>query len=151
MLSGCLLLAGCAADPVALPEVSRQPDEARACEALVADLPAALGDRERVEVTPPGALGAAWGDPPIVLSCGGGVPEDFSETAVCQEVDGVGWYVADEALEDESRDVVLTAVGHRPVVRLEVPAEQRPEGPATAMAELAGPVSEHTELVRPCR
>ena len=144
------VLAGCAADPVAIPEPDLDEADTRTCRALVDDLPDALGDRERVEVTPADAPGAAWGDPAIVLTCGVDEPEGVTRTAVCQEVNGVGWFVPDAALEDESLDVTLTAVGHRPRVQVAVPAGQRPEGVAAALAGVADAVSEHTELVRRC-
>ena len=143
-------LTGCADDPVRIPDHDLDATQDRACRELVADLPQTLADAERVEVEPAGARGAAWGDPPVVLSCGGEVPEGFGRTAFCQEVNGVGWYVPDAALEDESRDVTMVTVGYRPIVTVEVPAELRPEGVATVSAALAGPVEEHTELVRPC-
>ena len=143
-------LAGCSDDPVRIPDPDLDATEDRACRELVADLPQTLAEAARGEVEPSDAPGAAWGEPPIVLSCGGEVPDGFSRTAFCQEVNGVGWYVPDAALKDESRDVTMVTVGYRPIVTVEVPAELRPEGLATVSAELAGPVAEHTELVRPC-
>lgn len=124
--------------------------EREACQALLDDLPSAIGDRQRVDVSPAGALGAAWGDPPIVLTCGGDVPGDFDRTSGCQEANGVGWYAGEGALADESRDVTLSTVGYRPIVTVVVPAGQRPEGVASAMSALAAPVEEHTKLVQPC-
>ena len=151
MLCGlAALVGGCSAGPVPVAERDLDPAEARACERLVDDLPASIGDAEHREVEPAEAAGAAWGDPAIVLTCGGEVPEGFGSTAFCQESDGVGWYVPDAALEDETVDVTMVAVGHRPIVTVVVPAELRPEGVATTSSVLAGPVKEHTELVRPC-
>ncbi len=150
MLSALLLpLAACSGDEVTLPDVDVDPDERAACRALVDDVPAELGGRERVPVTPTGGLGAAWGDPAIVLTCGG-EPPDLSRTAPCTEVNGVGWYVEEEALADATVPATLVAVGYRPIVTLEVPADQRPEGAAAAMAGLAAAVQANTELVRPC-
>ncbi len=143
-------LTACAEGPVRIPDPQLDAGEARACRELVADLPQTLADADRVEVEPSDAPGAAWGDPPVVLSCGGDVPDGFGRTAFCQEVNGVGWYVPDAALEDESRDVTMATVGYRPIVTVVVPAQLRPEGLATVSAELAGPIAEHTKLVRPC-
>ena len=143
-------MASCVQDPVPIAEPELDPEQERACRALVADLPQSLAGADRVEVTPSNAPGAAWGDPPVVLTCGGEVPDGFGRTAFCQEVNDVGWYVPDAALKDEARDVTMVTVGYRPIVTVEVPAELRPEGLATVSAELAGPVAEHTELVRPC-
>ena len=143
-------LAACSADRVTLPDVDVAPDERAACESLVNALPADLGDdRERVPVLPADALGAAWGDPAIVMTCGGDAPE-VSRTASCTEVNGVGWYVDEAVIEDESVAATLVTVGYRPIVTLEVPADQRPEGAAAAMAGLATAVRENAELVQPC-
>ena len=144
-----LWLSGCAAGPVSVPNVDVLPDDRAACEALVDAVPGDLGGRERVPVTPTDALGAAWGDPAIVMTCGGEAP-DLSPTEKCQEVNGVGWYVDQATVDDESVDATLVAVTHRPVVTLEVPADQRPEGAAAALADLAEAIQDHTELIQPC-
>ena len=151
MLSAALLpLVACSADQVTLPDVDVAPAERAACESLVDDLPTDVGDdRERVPVLPADGLGAAWGDPAIVMTCGGDVPE-ISRTAECTEVNGVGWYVDEAVMADESAAATLVTVGYRPIVTLEVPADQRPEGAAAAMAGLADAVQEHAELVQPC-
>ncbi|MGZ5403836.1 MAG: DUF3515 family protein, partial [Nocardioides sp.] len=83
------------------------------------------------------------------LTCGGDAP-DLSRTAPCIETDGVGWYVDEAVLEDESVAATLVTAGYRPVVTLEVPAAQRPEGAAAAMVGVAAAVRESTELVQPC-
>ncbi len=144
------LLAGCSNDPVA---VSEPADLAAAdretCRALLDDVPDSLGGRERREVEPADTLGAAWGDPPIVMTCGGEAPA-LSPTALCEEANGVGYFVEDAELKDDSTDVTLVTAGYDPIITVEVPAEQRPEGVAAAMAGLAAAVEEHTELVREC-
>ena len=152
MLSGlaATALAGCSPGPVAV----SSPDDLPAadlvtCRALVDDVPDSLGARERREVEPADALGAAWGDPAIVMTCGG-EPPALAPTAVCEEANGVGYFVNDAPLKDESVDVTLVTVGYEPIITVVVPAEQRPEGVAAAMAGLAAAVEEHTELVRPC-
>lgn len=142
-------LAACSADEVTLPAVDIDTDDLAACRALVDDVPDELGGRERVLVTPSDGLGAAWGDPAIVMTCGGD-PPDISRTASCTEVNGVGWYVDEAVLLDETVGATLVTVGYRPVVTLQVPAEQRPEGAAAAMAGLATAVQENAELVQPC-
>ena len=144
-----LPLAACSADEVTLPDVDIDADDLAACRAVVDDVPGELGGRERVPVTPSDGLGAAWGDPAIVMTCGG-EPPDISPTAKCTEVNGVGWYVVEAALEDEAVPATLIAVGYRPVVTVEVPPDQRPEGAAAAMAGLATTVQENAELVEPC-
>ncbi|QZY28175.1 DUF3515 domain-containing protein [Nocardioides coralli] len=150
MCAVAVLAGACTAEPVAIPDPGLHPDAERACAALVDDLPPALGELERGVVRPSDAPGAAWGDPPVVLTCGGDVPASFSRTAFCQEVNGVGWYVPDAALDDESLDVTLVTVGRRPIVTVVVPSELRPEMVATASARLAAAVAEYTDEVRPC-
>jgi hypothetical protein len=147
-----LLLAGCSGSPGAVeihsPDVTAH--ERRACTALLDALPSRLGGQDSREVTPHDALGRAWGDPPVTLTCGVGVPASFDRFSQCVQVDGVGWYVP-EAQSRGGRDATFTAVGYRPRVALRVPAEDLPEGGAAALADLAGPVREHLELVKPCR
>ena len=149
VLSVPALLAACSDETVAVPDVDVLPDDRAACEALVDAVPDDLGGRERVPVTPTDALGAAWGDPAIVMSCGGEAP-DISRDAPCTEVNGVGWYVVEPANEDGALSATLIAVGHRPIVTVEVPPDQLPEGTAAAMAGLASTVKANTELVQPC-
>ena len=152
MLSGLAvtLLAGCSAGPVPVSSPEDVPaEDLETCRALLADVPDSLGDRERREVEPPDALGAAWGDPAIVMTCGG-EPPALSPTALCEEANGVGYFVEDAPLRDQSIDVTLVTVGYDPIITVTVPAEQRPEGVAAAMAGLAAAVEEHTELVREC-
>jgi hypothetical protein len=69
---------------------------------------------------------------------------------VCEEANGVGYFVEDAPLADESVDVTLVTVGYDPIITVEVPAEERPEGVAAAMAGLSAAVENNTQLVRPC-
>jgi hypothetical protein len=128
-----------------------------ACEAFVADLPASLADEERVDVEPAGALGAAYGDPALTVTCGVPVPTDFDQTSRCDEVNGVGWFIPDGTDSDTSVDLRLTAPGYRPVVELVVPADYRPDDPfvgddttAAALAVLSPLVAEHLSLEQRC-
>ena len=146
-----LLAAGCGDDPVPIPARPVAAADLPACRALVADLPDALGDRDRRLTVPAKPLGAAWGDPPVVLRCGVTLPDSFDRFATCQEANGVGWFVPDREFADQSADVHMTTAGYRPIVTVTVPAEDRPEGVAAAMADLAGVVRTHLELVKPCR
>jgi hypothetical protein len=147
-----LLAAGCGGpDEVALDSPAVFAAERAACEGFLADLPDTLADQERRTVTPDDALGAAWGDPAITLTCGVSVPKEFDRFASCEEADGVGWFVPDEQSADASSDVTFTAAGYRPIVQLELPASYRPEGAAAAIAQLAQPVKDRLELVRRCR
>ncbi len=141
-----LLLAGCGKEPVSIEHTAPSPEDAARCQALVKALPDALSDQDRRLVSPAAALGAAWGDPPIVLTCGGDWP--IPATAACQEVDGVGWYVPEDAFDDQSADVLMTSIGFEPVVQVELPADYRP--PASAMVELAPAIKKSLKVTTPC-
>jgi hypothetical protein len=140
-------LAGCAKEPVSIDQVTLSADDLARCEALVAALPQQLTDLDRRKVSPAAALGAAWGDPAVVLTCG--VPDDVPAAATCQEVDGVGWYAPDEVVSDQSLDAELTTIGLRPVVHLHVPAEDRP--PPAILVQLAPLLKQTLAATTGCR
>ncbi|WP_244932229.1 DUF3515 domain-containing protein [Nocardioides sp. W7] len=142
------LATGCGPVELATPDLDEA--DAATCAALVADLPDTLAGESVVETEPEGAPGAAYGDPAIVVSCGAPEPEDFRETADCLLVNDVGWFVPPEQDADNDADLVLTSAGYSPRLRVDVPAEYRPEGSAAVLAELASVVSEHLELVERC-
>ena len=147
--SGLLLFIGCGG-PVEIDSPDPDPADRAACEAFVDDLPPTLNDEEPGEIEPTDALGGAYGDPPITVLCGVGVPDGFDETSACEEADKVGWYAPPEQYDDQSADVTIFAVSHRPLVELRLPSEYRPAGLAAALAELARPVKLHLELVQEC-
>ncbi len=97
----------------------------KACKALVDDLPHRVSERPRRE-TKGGDLGAAWGDPAIVLTCGVGTPEGYQPTSPCQRVNGVGWFVPEDQISDQGKDVVMTTIDRKPNVEVVVPSEYRP-------------------------
>ncbi len=148
--SGCLLLTACSGGPVELDSPEPEVQDRAACEALVDDLPPALADEELREIEPTDALGAAYGDPAIVVVCGSDVPAEFNETSSCEVADGVGWYAPPEQYDDQSADVTMFSVTHRPVVELRLPSDYRPAGLAAALAQLAAPVKRHLEHVQDC-
>lgn len=147
-------------DPFGPPEIeSYDLDDAdrAACEAFVADLPDRLADEPRVEVEPSDALGAAYGDPAITVTCGVPVPDGFDQASRCDEVNGVGWYVPDGSDDDPTTDLRLSVPGYRPVVELVVPSDYRPreasvgdDVTAAALAELSGPVAENLRVEQRC-
>ena len=154
-LSGCLLLvpalASCSdTGPVPVDSPSVGEADRATCEAFLDDLPGTLAGQERRDVTPTDALGSAWGDPAITLTCGASLPADFDRFATCVEADGVGWFVPVAESSDQSSDVTLTAAGYRPIVRVELPATYRPEGAASVLSQLAQPVKDRLELVDRC-
>ena len=121
-----------------------------ACEALVDDLPDTLAGEPRRAVDPDDALGAAWGDPAYVLTCGVPEPSDYEPTAECSVIEGVGWYVTDDQLSDLGEDATPIALTRRPYVEVEVPSTYRTEGIDRALAELAPALTKHLAEGRSC-
>lgn len=153
---GAVLVAavGCGGgDAVEIDAPDLTPADAMACRELVADLPDVLAGQERVDVTGDSGFGAAWGDPAIVLTCGVGEPEGFTDTATCVQVDRTGWFVPDDVLlsDDETLDVTTTELNFSSRVELVVPGELRPEGFTNAVGALAPLVAEHLRRAGHCR
>ena len=153
LLAGCTDGIGADADAgdVRIDSPTPRAPDRDACKRIVDRLPRTLADQPRRSITPADALGAAWGDPAIVLTCGVGVPEEFDEFSTCVEANGVDWFVPAAQVKDDSLDVTFSTAGYHPVVELRVPASYRPEGGAAALAELAQPLSRALENVQPCR
>ena len=145
-----MTLTGCADEPITLEQPQVSDEDLAACNAFIDDVPRRLDGEERRKVNPANSLGAAWGDPAIIVRCGVGVPPEFDQFSSCEVANGVGWFVPDEQFDDQHADATLTAVGYRPVVSVTVPAKYRPEGPAAAIAELAQAVKDHLEKVDDC-
>jgi hypothetical protein len=138
----------CGTDTVEVPGTEVEGSAREACTRLVESLPDRVADQGRRETTG-NPLGAAWGDPPIVLRCGVGTPEGYDRFAACQTVNGLDWFVPDETSDDQDLDVVMTTVGREPAVEVVLPATYRP--PVAAMVDLGRVIEQHTELVRRCR
>jgi hypothetical protein len=141
--AACLLLASCSGSEVPIEEHDLSAADRAACEALVDDLPDTLAGELRRPVDPDDALGAAWGDPAYVLTCGVPEPSDYEPTAECNVIKGVGWYVTDDQLSDMRVDVTPIALTHTPYVELLVPSRYRTKGIDRALAELAPVIEEH--------
>jgi len=149
-LAVVVLVAGCSSAPVEIPTPDLDRADQAACDGFVADLPSTLDDEERVETTPASPLGAAYGDPALVVRCGVEVPAAFELTGQCEEVDDVGWWAPPEQYDDQDADVTLFLVGYAPAVELQVPSDYRPDGVAAALGGLAGPVKGSMEKIREC-
>jgi hypothetical protein len=139
------LTAACGAVHVSSTSVTGS--DRRACQALVKDVPHRVDERAR-RATKGGGLGAAWGDPAIVLRCGVGTPEGYHATSACQRVNGVDWFVPEKQIDDQGADVVLTTIGRKPRVEVDVPAKYRP--PDAVMVDLADAIKQSTKDVSPC-
>ena len=101
-------------------------------------------------MVPSDVLGAAYGDPPIVVTCTDEAPADYDRFAACDEVNDVGWFIPRELIADPGADAVLSAMSHRPIVQVDVPVDYRPDGAAAVLAELADPIKDQLELVDTC-
>lgn len=141
------LLLATAACAVKVPDTSVSVSGRAACARLVDALPDQVSDQPQRE-TRGNPLGAAWGDPAIVLRCGVGDPADYDPLVGCMRVNGVDWYAPESASTDQSTDVVLTTIGRAPAVELLVPAEHRP--PAAALVDVAAAIKKSTRVFRPC-
>jgi hypothetical protein len=139
-----LATSSCAVD---VPDTEVSGAEREACTKLVDSLPDHVSDQEQRD-TKGSSLAAAWGDPPIVLRCGVGRPAGYDRFSACQVVNGLGWFVPEQTIEDQGADVVMTTVGRDPAVEVKVPATYRP--PDAVMVDLGQAVKAHTRLVKPC-
>jgi hypothetical protein len=112
-------------------------------------LPSTVADLSAREVEPGDAVGAAWGDPAIVLVCGVPRPPGFGRTATCLSVNDLDWFVPEDQLESrEPTDLTMTTVGRSPRVQVTLPAEHWP--PATTLADLSEAVRKHTTRTGRC-
>ncbi|HSX66402.1 DUF3515 domain-containing protein [Nocardioides sp.] len=152
LLGLTVLLAACSSGDVEISSGDVTPAERAACEKLLDTVPAELDGLTAREVTPATALGRAWGDPAVVLSCGVAMPEGFQPGASCEEVNGVGWYVPTDQFSDLGQDLTVYTIGREPVVELVVPSEQRRDAAfaADALATLADPVKRAIPETEPC-
>jgi hypothetical protein len=145
-----LLLSACSPGKVEIEEHDLSAADRATCEALVADLPDTVGGELRRSVDPDDALGAAWGDPAYVLTCGVPEPSDYAPTAECSVIEGVGWYVPDDQLADLRVDATPIALSLSPYVEVRVPTRYRTEGIDRALADLAPVLKEHLGAGRSC-
>lgn len=81
-------------------------------------------------ISPHSPLVHAWGSPPIVLSCGVGVPSGYSATSSeTTEVNGVRWFQQLGKKAVTWTALVPSGIGRQTVnVRLEVPVHYQAQG-----------------------
>ncbi|WP_162529832.1 DUF3515 domain-containing protein [Nocardioides caldifontis] len=142
----CLVgLVGCGPGTVEVDPPEPEGRAAAACASLVDALPQQVADLDPREVEPADALGAAWGDPAIVLTCDDQPPAGFDELSSCTTVEDVDWYLPEEQVEvDDPGDVTMSTVNREAFVHVQLPAEHWP--PATAMVDLADAISSTLEV-----
>lgn len=140
-LCGALIaLAGCAG-PVSLAEPTVDDTTRRICTQLVNDLPTTVLGNPRRDTT--GQLTAAWGAPPITLTCGLDKPPALANDSRCFEVNGVGWFA-----EEGDGGWLFTTIGRAAFVQLGVPSKYAPE--ADALVDVAAAVHDHNPVLTPC-
>ncbi|WP_169799315.1 DUF3515 domain-containing protein [Nocardioides jensenii] len=119
------------------------------CEDFLDALPDTLAGEKSEEVSPDDALGRAWGDPPIVVTCGVDKAEGFTPYSSCWETNGVGWYVPDDQVSDPTADIVATTIGWTPRVEIRLPGELRP--PDAVTVDVSAAVKAHLKHEgKPC-
>ncbi|MEU8226806.1 DUF3515 domain-containing protein [Kribbella sp. NPDC048915] len=139
-----LLVSACSPGPAAVPVPSPAPEVAAACAGLVQALPGKILDAERRETSPKSPLTAAYGDPPIELTCGVSPPAGMAEAETkCFEVNGVGWFA-----KEVQNGVVFTTIGRALYFEVAVPSKYAPE--ANALVDVSDAVHKHNKLVTPC-
>lgn len=114
-----------------------------ACVTLASRLPASLGHGlGRRALADPTPFAAAWGTPPVVLTCGvSGVAPSYRPTDLLAEVDGVGWYA-----EPRAGSVRYSTPTRRPHVVVVVPSSA---DAFDVLTSLAGPVAATTRSTTP--
>jgi hypothetical protein len=148
VLGPVALLGGCS-DAVQVDAPEPAADDRAACRALLAAVPDNVADQPARAVEPDSAWGAAWGDPPIVLTCGGPPPKAFDRTSSCTTVNDVDWFIPEEQLDDPSpSEVTMTVVYRRPTVTVQLPGDYWP--PATTLADLSAAVAGNTQRDGSC-
>ncbi len=143
------VLAGCASAEVTIEPRDVSSADTAACRALLDDLPDVLADEQRRPVDPDEALGAAWGDPAVVLECGTTMPASFDDFSQCSLSDDVQWYIPDDELKDPTADITIWSLGYEPVISVLVPASYRPVADAV-MGDLREAINADLTLVHPC-
>ncbi|MGC4943219.1 DUF3515 domain-containing protein [Kribbella sp. DT2] len=144
---GCIFLAvltACGSDPVPIAVPEPAPEVTDACTPLVKALPPKILDAEPRDTDPPSPLTAAYGDPPIEITCGVSPPAGMAEAqSQCFEVNGVGWYA-----KEAGNGVIFTTIGRKLYVEIAVPKTYSPE--ANALTDVSDAVKTHNTLITPC-
>ncbi|GAA1557548.1 hypothetical protein GCM10009804_12930 [Kribbella hippodromi] len=141
---GLIVLAGCSPGAAPVPVPSPGPEVTAACTELVKALPDKILDAKRRDTSPKSPLTAAYGDPPIEVTCGVAPPAGMAEAqSQCFEVNGVGWFA-----KQVENGFIFTTIGRELYVELAVPDKYSPE--ANALTDVAEVVHSHDKLVTPC-
>jgi hypothetical protein len=142
VLTGALTaaLAGCSSGAVDFGSTQPPAAQQAACRSLLDALPRHVADQPARSVKPTHGWGAAWGDPPIVLTCGGPAPHGYGRASSCTTVNGVDWYLPEDQLQagGAPSEVTMTTVHRSVYVRVDMPGDYWP--PAATLADLSSAV-----------
>jgi hypothetical protein len=117
-----------ATGPVTMPAKALDGRQADVCRALLARMPEKVRDRQRRQVTAGQGQNAAFGDPAIMLACGGEAPS-FAPTEMVYGLSGVCW------MADPSGTMWTTVDREVPVVVLVPKDYDSPAQWVTAFSE----------------
>lgn len=115
------------------PPPDATPQQRTLCHALERALPRTLEHLEWRPTTPASILTAAWGQPPVLLRCGVGLPAGFSTGASLAQVNGVAWFQ-----QVVGSRVVWTTVDRVTQVELTVPTSY--DGQGAFLVDVAAPI-----------
>jgi hypothetical protein len=142
LLASLLALSGCGGNDVHVDRFDVSVAGHAACPRLLDALPDEVAGQHRRTVSG-STYAAAWGDPAIVLRCGGPLPRTFKGDP-CITRNGIGWSVPLRQADDITLDAQMTLAFRTPVLQVHVPAHYRPNGPSEVMADLDQLVRTHT-------
>jgi hypothetical protein len=133
-----LALAGCGFGAVEVEPYDVLPGADEACAGLLEDLPEVVADAVTRDIEPAELPAAAWGQPPIVLRCGVGLPPEYQPDAILTEIDGVAWLPA-EGIGGS----FFSTVDRDPIVEVAVPDDY---DPATVLGDLGPTIAANVPL-----
>ena len=141
---GLIVVAGCSPGPAPVAVPSPAPEVATACTQIIKALPDKVLDAKRRKTTPESPLTAAYGDPPIEVTCGVAPPAGMAEAqSQCFEVNGVGWFA-----KKAENGVIFTTIGRAVYLEVAVPSKYAPE--ANALTDVSDAVHKFNKLITPC-
>lgn len=128
-------LPGCGFAAVDVEPHTLTPGSESVCESLDGDLPDVVSDAVRRDVQDEPAGIVAWGEPPVVLRCGVGLPPEYEPDAVLTELNGVAWL----PIDGEGGEFFAT-VDRDPIVEVAIPDAYEP---AVVLGDLRTAILDH--------
>ena len=100
------------------------------CAQVIVALPLEVGGQPQRATESAENNVAAWGDPPIVLTCGIDLPAAYEPTSTLADASGISWLP-----EPLDNGTLFTTIGRNPRVQVAVPSWV--ESPSSVLGELA--------------